>query len=1294
MSVTDPYSLSPQNGAVEATLFQLLFPVHATPATGVAVGDAIEVKTLSGDSPERIAGALAVSSPSVSERIRAWETVPHKRAARSFRGTERTELDNHEVPTLLHTVDTQQRHGAFAAKGPLVRHAGAVGLDRRTDASADPSTVPFSMRLREVERRFREQMEVHRGLTAASRQVDVLERSVQLFQAERRTRGFAQALADRQDAIWARVWPASSLAKMGDTAATVHRQTAASPRVAPMPAARRGDSSATPSTSSAISPPPPASPTGFLLKDILDTYSTPRELREASGRSRSTTAAAPVPPKATKAPQGAPLAPAREARRTVAGVDIFHPEKAPKPYTVIRYVEARSKHASATHDAVDRQGTSTSSAVTPATAAAVSAASSKNLARGEVKGDSSQALSSVVSEERQADEVGGGNVSDESNASVADEAASTNDTYDADTFDSHVSSRTAADAWMRSAKSSAVSSAIPTVEATSSSLTQSITSEEVESEAAGRSLRCNCRDGGTRSDARTTPFSEILQAFFDACRCVSAASARLLQPPYIQESSHDAGQHRQHTPKPAKMDAPRSVPKAVEDAGEPGEKAKDAASRVTAYAVTGADVSPASWRDALERQLRNIRRLQRFRVHLLRHLKRIDVQRQTHCKATRLLREAQALAKVRRKLLSGSSVGGEASLGSMLRHVKGVSTGTGERRDPRRGGGGHGHGAPRQQHSLPSRLRASVVSDADTISEVVFTDMNSSVGDIISADSSVVEEEMQYGSDQSETFISDSIVQEEVASWDGASGHSEVASGGGTILTEVSRSHGGNSDPSYGSDSFEAASNAGAAERSAWITRPGMVAEVRLDEIEEELADRLAEISSDAISEGSSIPSDVEELVDLLPSSLIPSEIDDDDASPQGSSATTMDSHVATGMSSSAAALRGQQRRMYVGAKGTTAWYAAAGEGVASGGSGALTDHKAYIRDSPGSSVYSVPEDADVDTPMLQSTDVHSEGTRDSVPRASGSVADVNAAASLAAANEKRIHERRSPTSSTKSDGSSSSSEDALTMLEVDMALTKERRHHALRSASDVPTFEQLYNPSVPPLGEGPPKGSGNASTTSSAGSGRSSKPDRWKGGSSHSVDIGRSNTAVSSLHERGAAHPLHYPTARMEAGTQAEMPAMDSHPTAVFGASRMKAAYPTEDYVAQSAWKARQLHLLRQLRLPIVDDSEDTVKNSAEATDNTSCGFEQRHRPPKDKADAVLDAAEAAAHEEWAQHWGVVESLLQTRFSASSCIGSGALPSSSRRTRKVLLQRFPSDSTPPTRDASQSSVPVPSASR
>ncbi|PWV19553.1 hypothetical protein C3747_9g408 [Trypanosoma cruzi] len=54
--------------------------------------------------------------------------------------------------------------------------------------------VPFCQVMRELERRFQEQMEVHRGLRASMRQLDLLREEISLFQTERRTAGLASAL--------------------------------------------------------------------------------------------------------------------------------------------------------------------------------------------------------------------------------------------------------------------------------------------------------------------------------------------------------------------------------------------------------------------------------------------------------------------------------------------------------------------------------------------------------------------------------------------------------------------------------------------------------------------------------------------------------------------------------------------------------------------------------------------------------------------------------------------------------------------------------------------------------------------------------------------------------------------------------------------------------------------------------------------------------------------------------------------------------------------------------------------
>ncbi|KAG5499316.1 hypothetical protein JIQ42_04130 [Leishmania sp. Namibia] len=1295
MNATDPYSLSPQKGAVEMTLFQMLFPIPGTDAARVAVGDVVPVETLSDSSPGRITGALAVPSPSAFERMRAWETVPGKLTARSLGDTVRSESECYQELTLRHTADARSLSGEYAAEEWDVPHTDAAGQDRSSCADNDAERVPFSMCLREVERRFREQMEVHRGLAAASRQIDVLERSVHMFQAERRTRAFAQALTERQDAIWARVWPGSSPPRMEKAPEAVHRQTGALLSVVTMPTTYRGDSTATPSTSSVASPQPPGSPTGSLLKDIISAYSKSRELVGASSGSSRSAAVAPASLTLSKANKGAPFAPARRAQRNVAGVQIFRPEEAPKPYTVTRYVAARSKHVSATHGIADRQGSSAS------LVGASAAASAESPERHRVVNNHSRESSSTtVEEDSHANQEGAREASDQSSDSVADAAASTEDTYGADTFDSHVSSERVAGSMMSSAESSIASASMSTEETASSPLTHATACEDVDRAAVGRRSRGNpCYEGERRGppvaeDARAAPFAEVLHAFFDACRCVSAASAQVLQSPYIRERSHNARHERKHTSQPARKRVASSASSSREDAGETADAAKGVALSATDDAATGVDVSAAAWHEELHRQLRNVRRLQRFRDHLLRHLKRIDVQRQTRRKAARLLRETQALAKARSKLLSGSIAVDEISLESVSRHVKGVSKGACEERRPRRGGSGHDKGTTWQPYGSSSRHATRELNDDDTIPEGLFTGMNSSIsGGTVSADSDQVEEELQYGSLESVSINSDSIVEEEVGSWNGAPEYSKVSSGS-TVSSEVSRSRGGDGELSYRSSSFEAASHSDAVERSGWIARLGAVAQGDLDEIEEELAERLAELSSGVISEGNSIPSSVEELVDLLPSSLIPSDMDNDAARLQGSSAATLVSSVATDMRNSEAALQIQQRRIYVGVKGSAAWYAAAVGGADGGGSGVMTDHKTYLCDAPTSGVYSVPEDADVDTSMLQSTDILSEGPSDSLPKTSnGRVSDLDKAASVGVANKRQRQGQSSATCTASSNGSSSS-EDALARLEVDMSLTKERRRHALRSASDVPTFEQLYNPFVRQLGkEGAPSGDDNSSSSDS--SSRSPAPNRREGGPEHSAGVVGSGAVVSTPHEQGAGYVVHHPTTRMEAGTQAEMHAADRHPAATSGVSPMRTTYPAKDYVAQRAWKARQLHILLQLRSPFVGGSEDALESSAEVTGNPSHDVQGPHQPPKSEADAALDAAESAAREEWAQHWRIVESLLQTRFSPSSRADGSEPPQTLRHTGTVVpLWRFPSDSTASSRDASPSNAPVSSASR
>ncbi|RNE97534.1 putative RNA-binding protein [Trypanosoma conorhini] len=77
-------------------------------------------------------------------------------------------------------------------------HADAAVEDaaaERGEAGApERSKPPFRQVMRELERRFQEQMEVHRGLQASMRQLDLLRDEVSLFRTERRTAALAAAL--------------------------------------------------------------------------------------------------------------------------------------------------------------------------------------------------------------------------------------------------------------------------------------------------------------------------------------------------------------------------------------------------------------------------------------------------------------------------------------------------------------------------------------------------------------------------------------------------------------------------------------------------------------------------------------------------------------------------------------------------------------------------------------------------------------------------------------------------------------------------------------------------------------------------------------------------------------------------------------------------------------------------------------------------------------------------------------------------------------------------------------------
>ncbi|EKF30107.1 RNA-binding protein, putative [Trypanosoma cruzi marinkellei] len=150
----------------------------------------------------------------------------------------------------------------------------------------DKPKVPFRQVMRELERRFQEQMKVHRGLRASMRQLDLLREEILLFQTEQRTASLASALYQQ------------SMPFMESAGANV---TVA----APIPQEPAKSNSA-----SIVSP---------LLEKALKSYTEERSNKEALRVEEN------VPPKS------------KMTRRTIS-VDVIRPAEEPRPYKRVYYV--------------------------------------------------------------------------------------------------------------------------------------------------------------------------------------------------------------------------------------------------------------------------------------------------------------------------------------------------------------------------------------------------------------------------------------------------------------------------------------------------------------------------------------------------------------------------------------------------------------------------------------------------------------------------------------------------------------------------------------------------------------------------------------------------------------------------------------------------------------------------------------------------------------------------------------------------------------------------------------------
>ncbi|CCD14338.1 unnamed protein product [Trypanosoma congolense IL3000] len=177
-----------------------------------------------------------------------------------------------------------------------------VSDDNDALVKAEPA-LPFRQVMQELERRFHEQMEVHRVLNSTMDRLDTLQAEVSLYQAEQRTLKLAAALRE----VNALPVDASVQAFAG-----AQKQAEASTHVSPPSATAPTDAGSAPAqgdkSSAAANP---------LLTSILESYEKERESRLRAKRG----ATADTAQKEEKPP-----------------LDIIRPPEAPRPYKRVYYV--------------------------------------------------------------------------------------------------------------------------------------------------------------------------------------------------------------------------------------------------------------------------------------------------------------------------------------------------------------------------------------------------------------------------------------------------------------------------------------------------------------------------------------------------------------------------------------------------------------------------------------------------------------------------------------------------------------------------------------------------------------------------------------------------------------------------------------------------------------------------------------------------------------------------------------------------------------------------------------------
>lgn len=308
----NPYRQNTRNKTANTPLFSLLFPTSHRPSS-TADGQAAQrtPQAAAVDLQQSMLGVLEEQPAHTAAAISSWNgEVTSARTQQPF-------IPPPHDAGVIEMVSQVSESASMKKPQPHQSPDVTSPVDHGTAFEEDPSSVlkpPFRLRLKEVEKRFREEMEVHRGLEIAMDQLNTLEQEARMHQAELRTSTLLATLRTRNDEVMDHVFPGG----WSDT----H-----------MPAVQPAAVTAVPPAVSCATSSKLAAPTATgssALQDILATFSQPRR---GGGTTAHVSEYPPTPP---------PIASKIDSVRC----GVIRPEKPPQPYKRIRWVRKDRRPAS------------------------------------------------------------------------------------------------------------------------------------------------------------------------------------------------------------------------------------------------------------------------------------------------------------------------------------------------------------------------------------------------------------------------------------------------------------------------------------------------------------------------------------------------------------------------------------------------------------------------------------------------------------------------------------------------------------------------------------------------------------------------------------------------------------------------------------------------------------------------------------------------------------------------------------------------------------------------------------